>query len=169
MSNSSRVLFDFADATARSGWRNVDDVVMGGVSDSDLIVASDATVAFEGHVSLDHGGGFASVRSPRHTWDLSGFAGIRFRARGDGKRYKLTLYTNDADGISYRFPFTTETNWNDYFVPFDALTPMRRGRHVPDAPVFDPAAVSAVGFLIADEQAGPFRLELRWIQAAAQP
>jgi hypothetical protein len=168
MPDSPLVLFDFADAAARSGWRSVDDVVMGGVSDSDLVTVSDETVAFEGHVSLDHGGGFASVRSPRHAWNLSAFDGIQFHVRGDDKRYKLTLYTDDADGISYRFPFVAEADWATYFAPFDALRPMRRGRHVPDAPPFNPAAVTTIGFLIGDKQAGPFRLELRWIRTAAQ-
>lgn len=160
-------LFDFTDAQARSGWRAVDDVVMGGVSNSHLVTASSDTAAFEGHVSLEHGGGFASVRSSLQEEDLSAFDGLLIRALGDEKRYKLTLYTDDAEGISYRFPFHAEAGWADYFAPFDALTPMRRGRHVPDAPPFDPSTVSMIGFLISDKQAGPFRLELRWIKAIA--
>ncbi len=165
MPDMTHMLFDFADAEAHTGWRSVDDVVMGGVSDSDLRAASSQTVAFEGTVSLDHGGGFASIRSPDRSWDLGAFDGIRLRARGDGKRYKLTLYTDDASGISYRLPFTAPKAWTNHFAPFDELVPMRRGRQVPDAPAFDPTAVSTIGFLIGDRQAGPFRLELRWLQA----
>ena len=169
MPDATHMLFDFADESARTGWRSVDDVVMGGVSDSDLLVASPQTAAFEGDVSLDHGGGFASVRSPDRLWDLSGFDGLLVRARGDGKRYKLTLYMGSTTSISYRFPFTASATWTDHFAPFGDLVPMRRGRRVPDAPEFNPAAVSTVGFLISDRQAGPFQLELRWIQAATRP
>jgi monofunctional biosynthetic peptidoglycan transglycosylase len=167
MPTDLHLLFDFSEAAAGSGWRAVDDVVMGGVSDSDLIAASPDTAAFEGTVSLDRGGGFASVRSPQQSWDLNGFSGLLLRAKGDGKRYKLTVYT-DASGISYRYPFEAEDDWETYFAPFDAFTPMRRGREVPDAPPLDPSTISTVGFLISDKQAGPFRLELRWIQAATQ-
>jgi monofunctional biosynthetic peptidoglycan transglycosylase len=34
---------------------------------------------------------------------------------------------------------------------------------VADAPALDPAAVRQVGLLIADRQAGPFELAVRWI------
>lgn len=165
MPTDSHLLFDFSKAAARSGWRAVDDVVMGGVSASGLVAASPNTAAFEGTVSLDRGGGFASVRSPQRSWDLSAFSGLLLRAKGDDKRYKLTVYT-DVSGISYRYPFEAQDDWETYFAPFGAFTPMRRGREVPAAPPLNPSAISTVGFLISDKQAGPFRLELRWIQAA---
>lgn len=165
----ARTVFDFATPEAASGWRNVDDGVMGGVSESSLTTVSDDAVAFEGHVSLDRGGGFASVRSPRQSWDLSAYDGLLVRARGDDKRYKLTVYTRPGGRISYRFPFTASSDWADYFAPFEALQPMRRGRPVPDAPRFDPAAIRMIGVLIGDKQAGPFRLTLRWIRAITTP
>jgi len=167
MLTDPRPLFDFSKAAARSGWHAVDDVVMGGVSASGLVATSPDTAAFEGTVSLDRGGGFASIRSPQRSWDLSAFSGLLLRAKGDGKQYKLTVYT-DASGISYRYPFEAQDDWETYFAPFDAFMPMRRGRRVPDAPPLDPSAISTIGFLISDKQAGPFRLELRWIQAASQ-
>lgn len=169
MPERSVTLFDFSDATAHADWRNVDDVVMGGVSESDLVPASTDTAAFEGRVSLDHGGGFASIRAPENARDMSAFDGLLVRARGDGNRYKLTVYTDDASRVSYRFPFVAEDDWADYFAPFDALTPMIRGREAPDAAPFDPSAVSTLGFLIGDKQAGPFRLELRWIKIVSKP
>lgn len=169
MPSRSATLFDFADASARAHWRNVDDVVMGGVSESALVAAAEDTAAFEGRVSLDHGGGFASVRAPAAPRDLSAFDGLLVRARGDGKRYKLTVYTDDVARVSYRFPFVAEDDWADYFAPFAALTPMIRGRPAPDAPPFDPSAVTTLGFLIGDKQAGPFRLALRWIKAVSKP
>lgn len=169
MPDRSTMLFDFSDASAHADWRNVDDVVMGGVSESALVTRSAETAAFEGRVSLERGGGFASIRSPEGQYDLSDFDGLLVRARGDGHRYKLTVYTDDARRVSYRFPFIAEDDWADYFAPFEALTPMIRGRAAPDAPPFDPAAVTTVGFLIGDKQAGPFRLELRWIKAVSQP
>ena len=46
---------------------------------------------------------------------------------------------------------------------FSAFEPVFRGRRVPDHPPLDPAEVKTLGLLIADKQAGPFRLELEWI------
>ena len=45
-------------------WTSVNDVVMGGVSDSLMQVSEDGTGVFAGHLSLENNGGFASVRAP---------------------------------------------------------------------------------------------------------
>lgn len=166
----SPLLFDFTDPepAPTSAWRNIDDPVMGGVSHS-TFEPTDEGAAFAGTVSLEQGGGFASVRAPESTYDLSAHEGLRLRLRGDGKRYWLTTYTETGGSISYRAPIQPRTEWATIRVPFADLTPYRRGTTVPDAPPFDPAQVRAVGFLIADEQDGPFRLEVAWIRAGTEP
>ena len=163
---ASTRLFDFTapehdDPTA---WRSIDDPVMGGVSESTL-AATDDGAAFTGTVSLKQGGGFASVRAPEADYDLSGHAGLQCRLRGDGKRYWCTVYTEPGGPVSYRTAITPPESWTTVSVPFDALTPYRRGRAVPDAPPFAPSQVRTLGFLIADEQAGSFRLSVAWIRA----
>jgi monofunctional biosynthetic peptidoglycan transglycosylase len=162
----AQTLFDFYSADAAEHWRIINDTVMGGVSTSAFVATGDGA-AFRGTVSLEHGGGFASVRAPEDDYDLSGAAGIRLVARGDGKRYNLTLYTQAGGRISYRVPFQPGDDWTTIDLPFEALTPYRRGRHVPDAPPFAPSGVRTLGFLIGDTQDGPFRLDLRSIAAAA--
>ncbi len=163
---SSSPLFDFSTAArdAPSNWRSIDDPVMGGVSES-TFTATEAGAAFTGTVSLKQGGGFASVRSPKSRYDLSKHEGLRLRLRGDGKRYWLTTYTSPGGPISYRAPLHPATEWTTASVHFDALTPYRRGTTVKDAPPFDPGQIRMIGFLIADEQDGPFRLEVAWIRA----
>lgn len=163
---TASTLFDFgaADAEAARNWRSVDDVVMGGVSES-RFVAIEHGAAFTGTVSLDQGGGFASVRSPERDWDLSAFDGFSLRLRGDGKRYWFTSSMDTTDSVSYRAPVRPPSHWTLESILFDALTPYRRGSHVPDAPPFDPSKVRSIGFLIADEQAGPFQLEVAWVRA----
>jgi len=159
-------LFEFScsapdDATE---WRSIDDPVMGGVSESQF-VATEEGAAFTGTVSLAQGGGFASVRAPAADYDLRGHDGLRLRLRGDGKRYWLTTYTEASGSISYRTPIEPPEHWSTGAVPFETLTPYRRGTKVPDAPPFDPARLRTLGFLIADEQEGSFRLEAQWIRA----
>jgi monofunctional biosynthetic peptidoglycan transglycosylase len=165
----SLLLFDFTSSNPDpvSDWRSIDDPVMGGVSHS-TFEAADAGAAFTGTVSLEQGGGFASVRAPEGTYDLGGYAGLRLRLRGDGKRYWLTTYATPGGQISYRAPIQPPTEWTTVHVPFNTLTPYRRGSTVPEAPPFDPSQVRALGFLIADEQDGPFRLEVAWIRAAGE-
>lgn len=167
---SSTSLFDFTppQPDLASRWETINDGVMGGRSESSFASTDDAA-AFTGTVSLENGGGFASVRAPESAWDLGGSEGIRLRVRGDGRRYWFTVYTEPGGPISYRAPFQPPNEWTIVSVPFSSLTPYRRGEEVPDAPSFDPTQLRTLGILIADGQAGPFQLEVAWIRTASDP
>jgi hypothetical protein len=99
----ARHLFDFQTAESTADWSAVDDAVMGGISSSRLRHDPDGHAVFEGVVSLDNNGGFASVRSRPGELRAPGAASYVLEVRGDGKRYKLNLRTDDAfDGVSYQ-------------------------------------------------------------------
>ena len=147
---------------AATAWTSVDDGVMGGRSASRAVSTRDHTLLFAGDVSLDNNGGFASIRTAPQQHDLTGTTGIVLRVRGDGKRYRVNL-RNDAtlDGVQYQAGFATiEGTWQDIRLDFTQFEPRFRGRPVPGAPPLDPARIVTFGLLIADGQAGPFRLEL---------
>jgi monofunctional biosynthetic peptidoglycan transglycosylase len=162
-----KILYDFSDPQATAGWRAIHDVVMGGISSGGMEITEDGSMLFEGVVSLENNGGFASIRSESRKWDLGAYDGIVIRFRGDGKSYKLNLKTDSAfDGIMYRVSFDTkEGEWQELRFPFTEFMATFRGRAVPEAPPLDPARIASVGFLISDKQEGPFRLELGWIGA----
>lgn len=159
------MIFDFrVDAPP---WRSIDDVVMGGRSSSRMEVAGGIAV-FRGEVSLANNGGFASVRSAPKVHDLSGFDGLVLRVRGDGTRYQLRLRTTaTVDGVSYQAPLDPPAGaWQELAIPFTAFEPVFRGRRLPDHPPLDPAEVKSFGLMVAGGQAGPFRLEIEWIQGS---
>jgi monofunctional biosynthetic peptidoglycan transglycosylase len=143
-------------------WRAVNDGVMGGLSQSLLRATDDGTVVFMGVVSLENNGGFASVRTSLDETDLSEYAGLAVRVFGDGKRYRLRLRTDDRfDGIAYQATFeTTGDVWQLVEIPFVSFVPTYRGRTVRDAPLLDTTKIHQIGFMIADKQKGPFRLEI---------
>jgi monofunctional biosynthetic peptidoglycan transglycosylase len=159
------LLFDFSSERAIDGWMPINDVVMGGVSTGRLEVTGNDTAAFTGLVSLENGGGFASVRSRPVEHDLRGHTGLELRIRGDGRRYKINLKVGlQADDILYRAVFETRENeWQTLRLSFDEFLPTLRGRVVRDAPTLDLSCVSSLGLMISDRQAGPFRLEIAWI------
>lgn len=160
---SEGVIIDFSNTSA---WSSIDDVVMGGVSQSQMTVENGVAI-FHGVLSLENNGGFASVRSRPADYDLSGFGGVVVRVKGDGRRYKLRLrLTSRFDGVSYEAPLEPSAGeWEDVVISFDAFRPVFRGRLVPDAPPLDLARVKTFGVMIADRQDGPFRLELESITA----
>jgi NADH dehydrogenase [ubiquinone] 1 alpha subcomplex assembly factor 1 len=163
--DDSYVLFDFATPDA-CPWFSVDDGVMGGVSLSRMHIENSLAV-FTGNVSLDFGGGFASVRSDPGFWDLSAFKGISLTLRGDGRRYKLILKSDAGlGGINWQAPFqTTAGERQVVHVPFEKLTAVYRGSRITNPPPFDTRRIATIGILISDKQAGPFRLEIERITA----
>ena len=91
-------------------WQAINDGVMGGIS-TGRMVESAAGLRFEGELSLENNGGFASVRRLVDA-DLSETAGVRLELRGDGRSYQFRLrQDNRWDGVAWRAGFTTSGEW----------------------------------------------------------
>jgi hypothetical protein len=161
-------LFDFSDPRSVDAWRAIDDRVMGGVSRSRLRHDQAGHAVFEGEVSLDRNGGFASLRSSPGERGQAGATTCLIEARGDAKHFKLSLLTDDGfDSINYQASFTTMGHdWQTISLPLSAFRASFRGRDMPGAPALDPASIRQVGLLIAGRQAGPFALDIRRIGLA---
>ena len=164
---ADKILFDFQTATNTAAWQVVNDDVMGGMSTSSLRLTNGAAI-FQGEVSLENDGGFASVRSLPARYDLAGCDTFVIRVRGDGRRYKFTARTDRSfDSAIYQTVFTTKKGeWEEHRLPLKQFVPTFRGRVLSSEPPLDPARVTSVGFLIADKQDGPFRLEIAWVHAS---
>jgi len=165
--DSEDTLFDFSTPDQINAWRIVNDGVMGGLSQSQMVMSEQNSAIFKGRVSLDNNGGFASVRTLSATFKTAGHTGIRLRIRGDGRDYQLRLRTNDRfDGASYSREFPTQQGeWTVVDVPFSDMPPTFRGRVLEDYPAVDPSQIRQLGFLISNKVAEPFRLEIDWIKA----
>lgn len=164
MADNERIILNFDKSDDSNNWIVINDVVMGGVSDSSFQFTKEGTGVFSGIVSLENNGGFASANMNPSQFDLSDSDGIRFRIKGDGKKYKISL-KNDGkfNGFSYRVEFSTKNHeWLILDAPFSSFTPMLMGQKTSASPI-DRASIKTFGFLIADKQAGPFRLEIDWI------
>jgi monofunctional biosynthetic peptidoglycan transglycosylase len=143
---------------------------MGGVSTSHFEILPNGGAVFSGVVSLENNGGFASVRSSVVRENLSGFRALVLRVRGDGRRYKFTARTESGFNTPiYQCAFTTKPGqWEEHRLLGKDFVPTFRGRVLSDLPPLNPAKVLSVGFLIADKQAGPFRLEICWVKAGRE-
>ncbi len=84
-------LFDFTDPSAANAWHAIDDRVMGGISRSTMRHDPAGHAVFEGTVSLERNGGFASVRSSPGEWGLAGAEACLIELRGDNKQFKVSL------------------------------------------------------------------------------
>ncbi|MEA5468460.1 CIA30 family protein [Spirulina sp. 06S082] len=138
-----KTLFDFnqPDEDLLASWGAVDDVVMGGVSESNIRLC-DGFAVFAGTVSTANSGGFASVRHRNFQppLDLSNYEGIQLQVKGDGKRYKFIARCEGKwDGVSYCYSFDTVANeWISPRIPFQELIPVFRAKTLTDASSFEP-------------------------------
>jgi NADH dehydrogenase [ubiquinone] 1 alpha subcomplex assembly factor 1 len=159
------LLFDFTDPSAANAWHTIDDRVIGGISRSTLRHDPAGHAVFEGTVSLERNGGFASVRSSSGERGLPGAGACLIELRGDHKQFKLNLLTDDGfDSLNYQVSFTPKgTDWQTLHLPLADFRASFRGREVSVAPPLAPARIRQVGLMIAGRQAGSFELHIRRI------
>ena len=157
--------FDTPDST--QNWQAINDGVMGGVSVSRLHFDSAGHAVFEGEVSLENNGGFASVRNSQLDLGSAETTAYRLTVWGDGHTYKFNLRTESGfDGVNYQASFAPAPGlWTQITLPVTAFVPSFRGRLVQGAPALRPGAVRQVGLMISDKQDGNFRLMVKTIEA----
>lgn len=179
LKKGEKTLFDFTQTSSelRETWGAVDDVVMGGISESRIQIGQNKAI-FSGIVSTENNGGFASVRTKNFNspWDLSAYEGIQIRVQGDGKRYKfITRCEGKWDGIGYCYSFDTLNNcWTNINIPFKDLIPVFRAKTVKDAGKFDSSKVYSMQLMLSKFeydggynpkfQSGAFALEIESIK-----
>jgi hypothetical protein len=147
--------------TLRDSWI-VNDGVMGGVSQSSLRQDVDG-MFFEGVVSLENNGGFASMRSSVRF--PQGTQLIELIAKGDGKRYKLVLRTELAPRVTYVADFIALPTWQTYRFNLSQFKSTFRGRDV-NAPTLSFSDVIDFGILISNNQAGSFAIQLKTLKSS---
>ena len=167
MPPDEKILSDFSGPDDVKNWRVVNDGVMGGLSQSEIIPGPDDTAIFQGVLSLENNGGFSSTRTKPRGYELGSYDTLAIRIRGDGRTYQFRLRTDSGfDGIAYRHIFTTPVSeWATINLPLKDFVAVFRGRQVKNAAPLAVDQIRQMGFLIADEKAGPFRLEIDWIKA----
>ena len=163
---TEKIIYDFQKATNATAWQVVNDDVMGGVSTSRFCLTN-GVASFQGKVSLENNGGFASVRSVPASHTLSGCDAFVIRVRGDGRRYKFTARTVQSfDSAIYQCAFATKKGeWEEQRLPAKDFVPTFRGHVLSGEPPLNLAKVTSVGFLSSDKQDGSFRLDVAWIKA----
>lgn len=163
--NNETVIFNFESPTTSGKWVTVDDVVMGGVSESTFEINQDKTAKFSGTVSADNNGGFASARASLKN-EFNDFEGVIIRVKGDGNIYSLRFRTDtNFDGISYQAKFKTVSGeWKEFQIPFSHFKSTFRGNTLSNKPILESKKIKQIGILIADKQFGKFELIIDWIK-----
>ncbi len=167
LSAAEKTVASFESDEPLKSWTSVNDGVMGGISKGGFKRSEQGTLLFTGDLSLENNGGFASIRMKPSALGLSGMSALVVKARGDGRTYWVDLrVTNQMNASSYRaYLPTTAGEWQETRIPFTDFKLQAFGRELPVKPL-SVAAVTSVGFTLADKKAGPFALEIGAVNAS---
>lgn len=153
------VLVDFTNSTDITAWQIVNDGVMGGRSESRFSINDSGNGLFEGRISLENNGGFASVRRRFAPIDTKGYSKVSLRIKGDGKTYQFRIKATMEQRYSYVANVTSSGNWETVTIPFSDMYPAFRGR-VLDGPNYSGATLYEIAFLIGNKKEESFALEI---------
>ena len=161
-------LLDTNGKTSKIKWNIVNDTVMGGRSSSRWSKNSSA-LSFEGFLSLENNGGFASVRHDLKNINLSSTEGIFIKVKGDGRKYQFRIRSQASRWANYSQEFKTKKDTvQSFFLPYKDFKPSWRGRSVRNVPTLTGKDVRGIGFLLGDKVQGKFKLDILNISASTQ-
>ena len=162
-------LLDSAVKFSSLNWSIVNDTVMGGRSSSRWFSNSSTTSTFEGFLSLQNNGGFASVRHELKKIDLTNTDGIYLKVKGDGRKYQFRIRSQVSRWANYSQEFKTkEGKVQTFYLPYKDFKAGWRGRSITDLPVLTGKDIKGIGFLLGDKIEGKFKLEVTDIAATTQ-
>ena len=156
-------------------WAPLDDVVMGGVSETNLTPGR-FQGTFEGVVRTERNGGFAGIRTKLFRVDARGSNGFKVTVRGDGQRYKFIARDSpEWNGIAWSKSFDTEKGRETtHVIKFSDLVPTKFARVVPDAGKFKQDMLSGLQITLSKFEydsglnpkfsPGPFQLNIDKIE-----
>ncbi|MGM0952174.1 MAG: CIA30 family protein [Pseudomonadota bacterium] len=162
--NPDNLLVAFEGTDKAAAWQPIGDPIMGGQSEGRVSISEGGVGEFHGTVRADNGGGFASVkRDLPAPVNASGFEGIEFLARGDGRTYKVGLRNStNRNRVVYQQAFTPEQGtWTLVRLSFRDFVPTWRGRIVSDAAPLNSSQLASLSVFVSGGQYGDFCLRMQ--------
>ena len=155
-------IYTFSTQTNIKEWRIVNDGVMGGISQSSVVLTDAGHGRFSGQVSLANNGGFASMQLNKRIKRAEDKKFIVLRVKGDGKRYEFRLNSEISQYQSYVHQFATSGEWETIHLAISEFYPQFRGRKL-NMLNFNFDSIAQLSFFIANGQEEDFELLIDWI------
>lgn len=162
--SSGAIMIDLSQPNEYKQWRTTNDNVMGGISQGSLSFDGQSS-AFFGDLSLVNNGGFSSIARSIEPLPMK-MDKVELVFAGDGRTYQLRLATSiDGYRVTYKHEFSSiKGQRQKKLFELSNFQAVFRGKLLTSAPVLSAQDINQVGLLIADKQAGPFRLNLTKIE-----
>jgi len=153
------IIFDFTKDCSLADWYIMDDVVMGGRSDGNMMISDEGHGVFHGDVSLENNGGFSSVRYRPELMSVSDYKTCKLKVKGDGKSYQFRIKSDVRDRFSYIYSFDTTGEWETVEIPLHDMYPSFRGRRL-DMNNYSGETLAEMAILIGNKKNESFNLVL---------
>tara|TARA_B100001778_G_scaffold233811_1_gene194778 strand:+ start:605 stop:1159 length:555 start_codon:yes stop_codon:yes gene_type:complete len=165
MSSQNLDLINPSKDIGTKNWTIVNDDVMGGISNSTVLINDKKHLIFKGYLSLENNGGFASSRLDIGKKNLNGIKFFEVKLKGDGNNYKLRLRQKNMRA-SYSCDFKSQKNeWIIVKLSVEDFRPTWRGYTYSNYPDLDIDKINSLSLHISDKQEGRFNLEVEYIKA----
>jgi len=151
----------FTEKSELGNWVIFNDTVMGGRSRAQIDIDKEHLI-FNGYLSLENNGGFASIRRVYNNREWEPSNPLQIKVLGDGRSYQFRLRTNRRmDGVAYVSSFQTTAGEAQVFsFELSDFTPQFRGRLVRGAPELSFDDITQLGFMLAEKAPGEFTLQV---------
>jgi hypothetical protein len=156
---------DFGNNKAGKDWQIVNDDVMGGRSQSKILLTNNSLL-FKGSVSLENNGGFASIRAPWGKYDLSKYTTMTMRCRGTARQFAVTMQNESVFyRPNFKYFFTPNPEeWQTFELQLADFKAHQMGRVTGETIAAEQLAeIIRFGIILYDKQAGTFELEIDYI------
>ncbi|SDX26168.1 Complex I intermediate-associated protein 30 (CIA30) [Lutibacter oricola] len=160
---NTSLLFDFSKHSNIENWTTVNDVVMGGMSQSNFRYNSNGKGVFAGKVSLENNGGFSLLRGRIDVVEINTYKFIKLYLKGDNKKYQFRVKSSITDNFAFKTTFLTSNRDEIIKISIKDLVPYYRGRKVLE-PVSLNNRIEEIGFLIANKENEEFELQISKIE-----
>ena len=133
-----------------------------------FIDKSPSLVPNEEGVTGRHGFAMLQLHTNEDEVGCEEYDALALRASGDGRLYSVSLRNAVplAPNIAYQgFLARERRGWRTYELPFTSFAATRGGRLLGQPRVLDVARFSSLSIAVADDLEGPFRLEIRGVEA----
>lgn len=160
-------IFEFSNNCNLQLWGVVDDNVMGGISNGQLLLDNQGIGVFKGHVSIENNGGFSSIQYRTQPVEINTLNTVVLRIKGDGSQFQFRVKNKLKDRHSYAYDFKTTGEWETIHIPLSDLQARFRGFRL-NIPNFNKNIIEQIGFLKSSKSEVDFKLELKSIGLTRQ-
>lgn len=159
-------MYEFGKNKAGQDWYAVNDGVMGGRSDGTLTLKKDC-LHFEGEVSLENNGGFASFRCPYGKFNLSNYKSVQIRYKSTGFDFAFVLENKQVyyePNYKHKLP-NTQGEWTVAILHLNEFEGYKLGNPINEKLSKEiQSEIIRMGFISNEKKAGDFELCIDYIK-----